>query len=96
MNLHGILLLGNDMIIPRDPRDWSNTPWRNDIQVYCDDGDGIDDDSRESGDSDEAAEIKARLQLQQQEQRTRSNGVKNFVSRGGHMLALRARLELKF
>ena len=26
MNLRGILLLGNDMIIPRDPRDWGN-PW---------------------------------------------------------------------
>ena len=32
MNLSGILLLGNDMIIPRDPHDWGN-PWTNETQV---------------------------------------------------------------
>ena len=32
MNLHGILLLGNDMIIPRDVRDFGNV-WGNETQV---------------------------------------------------------------
>ncbi len=36
MNLQNILLLGNDMIIPRDPMDWGN-PWTNEAQVSCDD-----------------------------------------------------------
>lgn len=31
INLHGILLLGNDTIIPRDPLDWGN-PWINETQ----------------------------------------------------------------
>ena len=36
MNLNGILLLGNDMIIPRDTRDWGNlnVQWRTDSQVW--------------------------------------------------------------
>ena len=33
MNLNGILLLGNDMIIPRDTREWGNPHWRTDSQV---------------------------------------------------------------
>jgi hypothetical protein len=32
MNLNSILLLGNDMIIPRDPRDWG-TAWISEQQV---------------------------------------------------------------
>jgi len=32
INLRGILLLGNDMIIPKDPREWGN-PWINETQV---------------------------------------------------------------
>ena len=32
MKLHGILLLGNDMIIPRDVRDFGNV-WGNETQV---------------------------------------------------------------
>ena len=32
MKLHGMLLLGNDMIIPRDPRDLG-TAWINETQV---------------------------------------------------------------
>ncbi len=32
MKLHGILLLGNDMIIPRDVREFGNV-WRNETQV---------------------------------------------------------------
>ena len=38
MNLNGILLLGNDMIIPRDMRDWGNLNpiWRTDSQVDID------------------------------------------------------------
>jgi nuclear factor 4 len=32
INLRGILLLGNDMIIPKDPREWGN-PWINEPQV---------------------------------------------------------------
>ena len=32
MNLNSILLLGNDMIIPRDPRDWG-TAWITEQQV---------------------------------------------------------------
>ena len=33
MNLNSILLLGNDMIIPRDPRDWG-TAWITEQQVH--------------------------------------------------------------
>ena len=32
MNLNSILLLGNDMIIPRDPRDWG-TAWITEQQI---------------------------------------------------------------
>ena len=32
MKLHGMLLLGNDMIIPRDVRDFGNI-WGNETQV---------------------------------------------------------------
>ena len=32
MKLHGILLLGNDMIIPRDVRDFGNF-WGDEVQV---------------------------------------------------------------
>ena len=35
MNLNSILLLGNDMIIPRDPRDWG-TAWITEQQVRYD------------------------------------------------------------
>ena len=34
MNLDHILLLGNDMIIPRDPRDWG-APWVTQQQVLA-------------------------------------------------------------
>jgi hypothetical protein len=32
MHLRGILLLGNDMIIPKDPREWGNS-WLEETQV---------------------------------------------------------------
>ena len=52
MNLNGILLLGNDMIIPRDIREWGNLNphWRTgDSQVDIEQGPnrGHDDDPKE-------------------------------------------------
>ncbi len=50
MNLHNILLLGNDMIIPRDPMDWGN-PWTNEPPQVTK-GMTMDEDDRDSGQED--------------------------------------------
>ena len=39
MNLRGILLLGNDRIIPKDPREWGNI-WINESQVKTESSNG--------------------------------------------------------
>ncbi len=72
MNLHNILLLGNDMIIPRDPMEWGN-PWTSEPQVNVDGDFGEDEeDSLLVG-----QELMGAVTDQQQEEQS---GPKAFVS----------------
>ncbi len=75
MNLHNILLLGNDMIIPRDPMDWGN-PWNNEPPQVNSGGSGQQPFS--SGDEEDSL-------LSGQEEPSfrpgrRQGGAKQFVS----------------
>ena len=57
MNLRGILLLGNDRIIPKDPREWGNI-WINESQVKNHSG-GSSNGSWECADETSSSSAKA-------------------------------------